>query len=169
MNHHEFDPMKKNTDRPSDQDRLEAAKQRGIELMQISRSRYGAGNGPAMGKDGLVPVMFVHTRDYQYVVVPEGLDLPFVDEDGSIADDIARGVYFPINEGLFVHPSQVVSLDFNKGEMMLNPALEENMREQLRGDDVIALLASYRIGRQTNLYRIAPHCIDRMLILLKGM
>ena len=130
-------PRKENLDR-------EAIQKRGIELAEITEKRHAAGFPQQVkSEEDLTAVMYVFTDQWDYAVLKIGLDVPVLD-DGSLRPSLRKKSFLPLNDSIYIHIHQVRSVDLEKLQIEMNPELDQNMRRNLRGNDVIEKLQRCR-------------------------
>ncbi len=74
-----------------------------------------------------------------------GIDVPLLD-DGSLRPSLRKKGFLPLNEIVYIHVSQIRSVDLEALQIEIDPELDRNMRKNLRGDDVIENLQRCRKG-----------------------
>ncbi|TYR31670.1 hypothetical protein FXV77_20725 [Sphingobacterium phlebotomi] len=133
----------KATPRKEDLDR-EAIQKRGLELAEVTKKRHAAGfPQQAKSQEDLTAVMYVFTDRWDYAIMKLGIDVPLLD-DGSLRPSLRKKGFLPLNESVYIHVSQIRSVDLEALQIEIDPELDRNMRRNLRGDDVMEKLQRCR-------------------------
>ena len=141
----------KATPRKEDLNR-EAVQKRGMELAKITEKRHAAGFPQQVkSEEDLTAGMYVFTDHWDYAVLKIGLDVPVLD-DGSLRPSLRKKSFLPLNDSIYIHINQVRSVDLEKLQIEMNPELDQNMRRNIRDDDVIEKLQHCRIGDSSVFY-----------------
>lgn len=124
-----------------------------MELAEVTKKRHAAGfPQQAKSQEDLTAVMYVFTDHWDYAILKIGLDVPLLD-DGSLRPSLKKKGFLPLNESVYIHVSQIRSVDLEAVQIEIDPELDRSMRRNLRGDDVIEKLQRCKDG-DSNVFRI---------------
>ncbi|MBD1421209.1 hypothetical protein [Sphingobacterium chuzhouense] len=74
--------------------------------------------------------------------------------------------FLPLNESVYIHVSQIRSVDLEALQIEIDPELDRNMRRNLRGDDVIEKLQRCR-KEDSNIFYIDEVCVDEIRAIIE--
>lgn len=139
----------------------EAIQKRGLELAEVIKKRHAAGfPQQAKSQEDLTAVIYAFTDRWDYAIMKIGIDVPVLD-DGSLRPSLRKKGFLPLNESVYIHVSQMRSVDLEALQIEIDPELDRNMRRNLRGDDVMEKLQRCR-KEDSNIFDIDRAFVDEI-------
>ncbi|RZF57875.1 hypothetical protein [Sphingobacterium corticibacterium] len=105
-------------------------------------------------------MIYAFTDRWDYAIMKIGIDVPVLD-DGSLRPSLRKKGFLPLNESVYIHVSQMRSVDLEALQIEIDPELDRNMRRNLRGDDVMEKLQRCRKD-DSNIFDIDRAFVDEI-------
>lgn len=94
---------------------------------------------------------FIYGEGFDYVIMNEGLAIPFLADDDEPIDTIFEGIFIQINSTLYIRDDHIMLFDLEKHYIIISPFLEE-LFEKISKKSVQSKLYSYRCQHKPRSY-----------------